>query len=249
LLNCKHSVIKISRNHCTGSFQKGLLKTVLLFCRMMNDTTGRSKHISFFIAYLFVLAPGIFLLLSQGKSKSFLILNAFHTDWLDRFFICYTELGNGLTIVLLSLFFFFVLKKRKLGLTFLVTYAFTGLLAQLIKPLAESPRPLVFFSPEWLPFFIRGVIHTGNSSFPSGHTVSAFAAAAVLALYCRSSVLEVLFLILAVAVGFSRVYLSQHFLIDVLAGSFIGVAGALLCMYWCRNIKEERLVFGKKRPF
>ncbi len=214
---------------------------------MMVETTGRSKHITFFIAYLFVLAPGFFLLLSEGKSKSFLILNAFHTDWLDQFFIYYTELGNGLTIVLLSLFFFFVLKKRKLGLTFLLAYIFTGLLAQLIKPLAESPRPLVFFSPEWLPFFIRGVIHTGNSSFPSGHTVSAFAAAAILALYCRSSILEVLYLILAVAVGFSRIYLSQHFLIDVLAGSFVGVTGGLLCVYWCRNIKEERLVFKKNQ--
>ncbi len=216
---------------------------------MMVETTGRSKHITFFIAYLFVLAPGFFLLLSEGKSKSFLILNAFHTDWLDQFFIYYTELGNGLTIVLLSLFFFFVLKKRKLGLTFLLAYIFTGLLAQLIKPLADSPRPLVFFSPEWLPFFIRGVIHTGNSSFPSGHTVSAFAAAAILALYCRSSILEVLYLILAVAVGFSRIYLSQHFLIDVLAGSFVGVAGGLLCVYWCRNIKEERLVFKKNQQF
>ncbi len=214
---------------------------------MMDSTTGRSKHITFFIAYVFVLAPGFYLLLSQGKSKSFLILNAFHTGWLDQFIIYFTELGNGFTIVLLSLFFFFVWKKKKLGLTFLLAYAFTGLLVQLIKPLAESPRPLVFFAPDWLPFFIKGVIHAGNSSFPSGHTASAFAAAAVLALYCRSSLLEVLFLILAVAVGFSRIYLSQHFLIDVLAGSFIGVAGGVLCVYWCRNIKEEKLLFKKTK--
>lgn len=213
----------------------------------MNNTTGRVKQqITFFIAYLFVLIPGVFLFLSKGKSESFLVLNAFHTDWLDTFFIYYTELGNGLTMVLLSFFFFFVLKERKLALVFLIAYAFTGILAQLIKPLAESPRPLVYYAPEWLPFFIRGVIHTGNSSFPSGHTVSIFAAATVLALHYRSAVLEILFLVLAVTVGFSRVYLSQHFLADVLAGSFIGVAGAMLCVYWCRNIREEKLVFKKQ---
>jgi membrane-associated phospholipid phosphatase len=77
--------------------------------------------------------------------------------------------------------------------------------------------------------------------------VSAFAAATVLALYCKnSSMLQVLFLILAVAVGFSRIYLSQHFLPDVLAGSLIGVAGGWLCVYWCRNIREEKLVLRKR---
>lgn len=214
----------------------------------MNESAVKTKHhITFFIAYLFVLIPGLFLLFSKGKSESFLILNAYHTGWLDQFFIYYTEAGNGITMILLSLFFFFGLKNKKLGLTFLLAYAFTGIVAQLIKPLAESPRPLVYFSPQWLSFFIRGVIHTGNSSFPSGHTVSAFAGAAVLALYYRSSRLHVMLLVLAILVGYSRIYLSQHFLIDVLAGSFIGVTGGIACFYWCRNIPEEKLAVRKKQ--
>jgi membrane-associated phospholipid phosphatase len=225
-----------------------IVTLVSLFYIIMKETTGRIKqHNTFFVAYLFVLLPGIFLLLTNGKVKSFLILNAFHKSWLDSFFIYFTELGNGLTMVLLSFFFFFVQRRKKLGLIFLIAYAFTGILAQLIKPLVESPRPLPFFSPEWLSFFIKDVIHSGYTSFPSGHTVSAFAAATVLALYFRNNILDVLFLVLAVSAGFSRIYLSQHFLIDVLAGSFIGVASGVLCMYWCRNITEEKLVFKKKQ--
>lgn len=213
---------------------------------MSNTATRLRNHNAFFIAYLFVLIPGALLLLSKGKRESFLILNAYHTDWLDNFFIYYTNFGDGLFAIALSLFFFFVLKKRNLGLALLLAYSSTGILAQIIKPLIESPRPQVYFSPEWMPFFIKGVIHTGFSSFPSGHTVTAFAMASVLALYYKSSWMHIVVLLLAVTVGFTRIYLSQHFLLDVLAGSFIGVLGGILCVHWCRNLTDEKLVLKKK---
>jgi membrane-associated phospholipid phosphatase len=54
-----------------------------------------------------------------------------------------------------------------------------------------------------------------------------------------------LLLVAAALVGFSRIYLAQHFLTDVLAGSLIGVAGGLLCAYLARNINENKLVFKK----
>lgn len=225
----------------------GILGTVLLFCSMMQEEKDRTQQrYIFFAGYLLLLLTGIFLLLTKGKEESFLILNAHHSAWLDHFFILYTNLGDGLFAVSLSVLFFFVFKKRKLALTILFAFALTGIITQIIKPLVESPRPETFFSPRWLPFFIRDVIHTGNSSFPSGHTATAFAVAGVLALYYKNGWLQILFLLLAVAVGFSRIYLSQHFLTDVLAGSFIGVAGAIVCVYWCRNIREEKLLIKKK---
>ena len=147
---------------------------------------------------------------------------------------------------IISTFFFFVLKKRNLGLTLLLAYSSTGILAQIIKPLVEAPRPETYFAPQWLPFFIKEIIHTGTSSFPSGHATSAFATAGVLALFFKDKWVHILLLLLAVQVGFSRIYLAQHFLTDVLAGSLIGVAGGILCVHWCRNIKEESLVYKKK---
>ena len=213
----------------------------------MNAISGRIRqHNTFFIGYLFFLAQASLLLLAKGKAASFLFLNSYHTPRLDTFFIYYTNAGDGIFAVLLSVFLFFVLKKKQLGLTVLIAYSSTGILAQIIKPLMESPRPETYFSPQWLPFFIRDIIHTGHSSFPSGHTVSAFAVATVLALYQNNKLRHVLFLLLAVLVGFSRIYLSQHFLVDVMTGSFIGVAGGIACVHWCRNIKEEKLVLKKK---
>jgi undecaprenyl-diphosphatase len=61
----------------------------------------------------------------------------------------------------------------------------------------------------------------GSPSFPSGHAMTAFAAAgavAVLAPRLRWAVLAV-----AAVVGFSRVYLGVHFWLDVLAGAAVGL--------------------------
>jgi membrane-associated phospholipid phosphatase len=214
---------------------------------MMHEVKDRLKLSgAFFTGYLLFLIPGILLLLIKGKEGSFLALNFYHNQQLDYFFALYTNLGDGVCAVLLSLFLFFALKKKKAGLTVLFAFALTGIITQIIKPLVESPRPETYFSPRWLPFFIRDIIHTGNSSFPSGHTATAFAVASVLALYSKNISLHIALLLLAVAVGFSRIYLSQHFLQDVLAGSFIGVLGGMLCVYWCRNINEAKLGFKKK---
>lgn len=200
----------------------------------------------FFAGYLLFLLVGGSFLLINGKAGSFLLLNTYHSNWLDNCFRWYTNLGDGLFAVLLSLFFFFILKSRKSGLILLIAYASTGILAQIIKPILQSPRPKSFFYPAHLSFFMDDIIHNGNTSFPSGHTVTAFAMATVLVMYTEKKWQQLLLLVLAILVGFSRIYLSQHFLTDVLAGSFIGVAGALLCVHWCSNIKEDKLVFRKR---
>ena len=209
------------------------------------NVSFRQQHF-FWIAYAVFCIAGYAMLLLHGKEGSFLMLNAYHRDWLDRFFISFTHTGNGWTAVLLSLLFYFVFRKRKLALVLFFSYALTGIVAQAIKPLVEAPRPGSYFSTH-LPFFIDAIQHHGNNSFPSGHTVTAFATAAVLALYTRSRWLHLLLILLAVGAGYSRIYLSQHFLEDVLAGSLIGVTGAGLCEYWFRKVQEEQLLWPRRR--
>ena len=67
----------------------------------------------------------------------------------------------------------------------------------------------------------------GSPSFPSGHAMTAFATAAVVAVLAPRLRWPVL--ALAALIGFSRVYLGVHFWIDVLVGSLFGLAiGAAL---------------------
>jgi membrane-associated phospholipid phosphatase len=90
-----------------------------------------------------------------------------------------------------------------------------------LKDLVSRDRP-----PEAIGFdALVGV--PGSPSFPSGHAMTAFAVAAVIAVLAPRLRWPVLGL--AALIGFSRVYLGVHFWIDVLVGCVFGLAiGAAL---------------------
>lgn len=91
----------------------------------------------------------------------------------------------------------------------------------LLKPLFARPRPCDINTT------VELLIERPNGwSFPSGHTSSAFAAAG--ALYARRSRLALPALLLAAAIGFSRLYLYVHFPTDVLAGALLGIVLGVL---------------------
>jgi undecaprenyl-diphosphatase len=66
-------------------------------------------------------------------------------------------------------------------------------------------------------------------SFPSGHSITAFAVAVPVALFYPS--LSGVLLFCAVSVALSRLVLGMHFLSDVIAGSSIGAALGY-CAFW-----------------
>jgi len=69
-------------------------------------------------------------------------------------------------------------------------------------------------------------------SFPSGHSITAFAVAVPLSYYFPSA--APVLLTLAVSVALSRIILGMHFLTDVIAGSFLGSGLGILAMFVCR---------------
>jgi len=72
-----------------------------------------------------------------------------------------------------------------------------------------------------------------SHSFPSGHAAIAFAAATVLAVLMPPA--APLFFVLALAIGYSRVYVGVHWPLDVVGGAFIGAATALLLLAVARR--------------
>jgi undecaprenyl-diphosphatase len=64
-------------------------------------------------------------------------------------------------------------------------------------------------------------------SFPSGHSITAFAMATVLGLFYPALMHVLLFC--AVSIAVSRIVLGMHFLSDVIAGSGIGIALGYIC--------------------
>ena len=194
----------------------------------------------FFAGYVIICMVALFMLLQYGKAQSFLLLNQFHPHWLDTFFIYFTFLGDGLTAIFICLVYFFLLKKRKSGITLLAAYISSGLLAQLVKHFVHAPRPRSYFLPEQYNFFIEDITHTANNSFPSGHAATAFAMATTIVMLSHNKRLQIPLLLLASVVAYSRVYLAQHFLNDILVGSFAGVLCAIICVAVFHPFDEKR---------
>jgi membrane-associated phospholipid phosphatase len=116
-------------------------------------------------------------------------------------------------------------------LQLITTFIASALVAQIMKNLFSMPRPKQFFPAGQYSYFIDGVTHIGFASFPSGHSTSVFALATLLAIFDTNKTGNILYLLAAVAVGYSRIYLGQHFLGDVLVGSAIGMLTAVL-IHW-----------------
>ena len=72
-----------------------------------------------------------------------------------------------------------------------------------------------------------------SQSFPSGHAATSFAGATALSLlYPRGTPL---FVLLAAAIAYSRLYVGVHFPLDVVGGAVIGVVTALLLLAAARR--------------
>lgn len=182
----------------------------------------------FFISYVVLAIFAVFILITYSKEAGFILMNPWHHRPFDYFFMVLTFLGDGLFVIAIALILFF-LKKRILSLMIISSYALSGIIAQALKYFFEEARPAVYLEKTNYPYFIDEVTLHNLHSFPSGHTASVFALAAALAFAMRNKNYSILFLLMATLVGYSRIYLGQHFMDDVLAGSVIGVVSAIVC--------------------
>ncbi len=181
-----------------------------------------------------LLAATLFLIMS-GKEAAFISLNSYHPFYLNVFFINYTFMGDGIFALCLVALMFFYFKRKQCGFALLYSFLISGLAAQLLKNMFNSPRPKLYFEAGTYLNFIDGVTLSGSSSFPSGHTATAFAIATVLILMIKNKNRQLLILMAAALVGYSRIYLAQHFLLDVIIGALLGSLSGILAFYLAQN--------------
>ena len=202
----------------------------------MKSTFSRALILVFFPALLF---PFLFF----DKGYWVLWLNAQRTTSLDTLFIYITELGNGFFIGAIALVLLLFFKWRyffELLIGFLIQAIPVVTFKQLI--FKDAPRPFLFFNKNEagiLDLIIDYPIHSLHS-FPSGHTATAFFIFGFLALQVRNKLVSVLFLILAFGVGVSRIYLLQHFFMDVYVGMCMGLIGVFLGRSITLRMPEKR---------
>jgi membrane-associated phospholipid phosphatase len=195
-----------------------------------------------FIPYLIVLAACLIISVVYSKSQIYFTFNSWHFAAGDAFFPLWTNMGDGLICVLLTLIL--LLFNYRKGFLMGSSYIITSLIAQVIKRIVATPRPVIYFKAEaGKMYLVKGVAMLETLSFPSGHSVSAFSAAVVLTYITPKKGWGLLFLLLAILVGYSRMYLSEHFFEDVVGGSVLGV---MITIFWIGWIDNKPFIRSKK---
>ena len=193
-----------------------------------------SENIYFFSGYLFFLLICILYLSFNSKIDGFIHLNPYHSKPLDWFFMVYTNAGDGLFSI--GIFLLLLWLRRSLpGWEIVFAFLLSGLVVQIVKNLFPMPRPKTLLGDAHYAYFIEGFTHVGNASFPSGHTATVFGTAALLSIFTKNKKYSLLYLFAALLVAYSRIYLGQHFLQDVLGGALIGVPVALVIYLFFDN--------------
>lgn len=157
--------------------------------------------------------------------------------WLQRL----THCGDSLFALLLLL----LIVRRHPELVWLALLAtlIAALLSHGIKPLVSALRPAASLAPDSFRLIGPGY---RLSSFPSGHTITAFVTAGVFGCLARSGWLRALLLGLALLVGWSRIAVGAHWPIDVLGGIAVGCLSLWLAIRlmdgWRRQLRPSRLL-------
>ena len=171
------------------------------------------------------------------KAELHLCLNGVHNSFLDGLFRHYSDFVKWPVYILMVLPLLFW--KQGWTVVFACTEAASALLVQVLKSAFNMPRPSTFFgtlaeegSPlaaDWQQVVVEGVNMHSWHSFPSGHSATFFVFFSVCAfIYAYeklpwSKLVGLVCLVLALLGGYSRIYLSQHFLMDVCGGMTEGV--------------------------
>lgn len=139
-----------------------------------------------------------------------------------------TEVGNVITILLLSIVLAILRRTRRIGITLLLCIVIGTLASGYFKGyVIDSPRPKLEFLGSEFPYAIGQdtfVIGT-NGSFPSGHATRAAIVAFILgyALSERFPRGRYLMWLFPIFESISRVYVLQHYPMDVFGGTIFGI--------------------------
>lgn len=165
--------------------------------------------------------------------------------FLDVIMAFFSYIGEGGIIwFLIAVPMLFFKKTRSWGIMIIISMTVAFLAGELIiKNLVCRDRPFVNLNVSDLP-----VLHASGFSFPSSHSSTGFAAAAVL--FMMNKKYGTASIVLACVIAFSRLYNYVHYPSDILGGMLLGIASALLVYFLFKKFgwknKIDKLGSGGK---
>jgi membrane-associated phospholipid phosphatase len=188
------------------------------------------KNAFFFLPYLIFLCLGGIVLTLHSTTDIHLFINAHHSPAADFFFTYCTDIGLGIMII--PLLFILAFVRFRYMVISLIGFLMATIVNDSLKAIFHAPRPITVFGDlHQSLYLVPGIEMYSWNSFPSGHTATGFCMFCLLAIYIHNKPAKFLCLVVALLIGYSRMYLSEHFFKDVYAASMVGVASALAAYY------------------
>ena len=178
------------------------------------------------------------MLLVLPKAELHLTLCKPHTAFLDSLVPIITNLVDWLPYLVVLLLLFY----RAGWATFLASnLLLSTLIVQPIKHIICAPRPLTWFAenmPDVSLPLVEGVRMNYWLSFPSGHTTTFFVLFFTLSIIlCAENIkgktiLSFICFLCASFGAYTRIYLSQHFALDIFAGILIAIFSTMILYFF-----------------
>ena len=202
----------------------------------------QKKHFIIAVALSISLAASLFSMsMLWGKNEAFLHLNANLGLIADKVFEYSSYLAEGW--IWIPYFIVMVGLYKKDTAFILINFLVSTLLTQFAKNFifGTAMRPMASGLDATQIHTVAGVeIHTFNS-FPSGHTATAFTLFLLTTYLFPNKYVLTIGIVYAMVCGYSRIYLAQHFPLDLAGGIFV----ALLTLPISIFIREKL----NKKPF
>lgn len=158
-----------------------------------------------------------------GKNELFLLFNMDLGNFADHFFAFWTNFGDGIVWVAVAILFF--IYRKKMFPLLIASIIISTLIVQLTKNyiFPGEARPISAITNNSGIHTVPGVELLTSFSFPSGHTTTAFTIFLLGCLLIKKNWVIPVGFVCALLVGYSRIYLAEHFPLDVGAGMLAAV--------------------------
>ncbi|MEE0918308.1 MAG: phosphatase PAP2 family protein [Bacteroidales bacterium] len=213
----------------------------------------QAKHIFPFLVPTLVLALILaVVLLIVPKSELHLALCQPHTAFLDKVVPLFTNLVDWLPYLTVVLLLFY---RIGWGIFLGSNLLLSTLIVQPIKHIVHAPRPITWFAenmPDVTLPLVEGVRMNHWLSFPSGHTTTFFVLFFTLSIIlCAENIkgkniLSFFCFLCAIFGAYTRIYLSQHFALDIFGGILIATLSTLIIYFSFVKIAKNPRFWGKK---
>ena len=163
-----------------------------------------------------------------------------------------TESGNVFVMLPFSIILLIIRKTRKIGMILLILLVISTILTGYIKCGVDRERPFLDWLGSELPFDVEpdsfSLFCEGRSwtaGFPSGHAARSMIFAFVMVYVLSEKFPRGVHLIwlYPIMMSFSRIYVLQHYPLDVIGGSILGI---LLAGYVSKRLKLDEIFLPRK---